>query len=109
MLRSILAPALLIVAGGLSLGLSGGQIVRCIRRRRSDDVTIVGWLCGAASQGCLVIVVVITNSSFWLALWEGAGMLEYLLAAWVAWWYRTAAAEVSLNPPASPVDGYSPD
>jgi len=70
MCRNLVAPALLVVAGVLSVGVSGGQVVRCLRRKKSDDVTIAGWLSGAGACACMLMVVLVTKSSLWLALWE---------------------------------------
>jgi len=89
MCRNLVAPALLVVAGVLSVGVSGGQVVRCLRRKKSDDVTIAGWLSGAGACACMLMVVLVTKSSLWLALWESAGIVEYLVPAAVAWWFRT--------------------
>ena len=85
----LLPPALVALAAILGGAISGGQILRCVQRKRSDDVSILGWLAGAASSACLLILCIVTRSSPWLIFWEGAGVAEYLLAAWVAWWYRT--------------------
>ncbi len=89
MWRNLVAPALLALAAVLSLGVSGGQVIRCVRRRKSDDVTIAGWLSGAGACACMLSIVLITKSSLWLALWESAGIVEYMAPAVVAWWYRT--------------------
>ena len=84
-------PALVAMAAILGCGISGGQMLRCVHRKRSDDVSIFGWLAGAASGICLVVVCFITQSSLWLAFWEGTGVAECLLTAFVAWKYRTPA------------------
>lgn len=89
MLDNLLPPALVAMAAILGCGISGGQIVRCVHRKRSDDASIFGWLAGAASGMCLVVLCFVTNSSPWLAFWEGASVVECLLTAWVAWKYRT--------------------
>lgn len=89
MLNDLFPPALVAMAAILGCGISGGQIMRCVRRKRSDDVSIFGWLAGAASGICLVVLCVVTNSSPWLAFWEGTGVAECLLTASVAWKYRT--------------------
>lgn len=91
MLDDLLPLALVAMAAILGCGISGGQIVRCVQRKRSDDVSIFGWLAGAASGMCLVVLCVVTRSSPWLAFWEGAGVAECLLTALVAWKYRTPA------------------
>jgi ABC-type enterobactin transport system permease subunit len=85
----LLPPALVALATILGCGVSGGQIVRCLHRKQSDDVSIFGWLAGAASGICLVTLCVITKSSPWLAFWEAAGVAECLFTALVAWRYRT--------------------
>ena len=91
MLDELVPPALLALAAILGCGISGGQIVRCVHRKRSDDVSISGWLAGAASGTCLVVVCFVTHSSLWLAFWEGTGVMECLLTAFVAWKYRSPA------------------
>jgi len=92
MWRVVLPPVLFAVAAVLSLGVSGGQVVRCIRRKRSDDVTILGWLSGAGACACLLSIALITRSSFWIVFWEAAGIVEYTAPAAVAWWYRSEKA-----------------
>ena len=92
MWHNIAIPILMAVAGILSLGVSGGQVARCIRRKSSDDVTIAGWLSGAAACVCMLGVAFITNA-WWFVLWEGLGILEYAAPAAVAWWYRSPGAE----------------
>lgn len=89
MSSNLLPPVLIALAAILGGAMSGGQILRCVVRKRSDDVSILGWLSGAGSCVCLLIVCVTTQSSGWLIFWEAAGVAEYLLAAWVAWRYRT--------------------
>lgn len=89
MSSDLLPPALVALATFLGGGMSGGQILRCIRRKRSEDVSIFGWLAGAASGMCLVTLCVVTKSSPWLAFWEAAGVAECLFTALVAWKYRT--------------------
>jgi hypothetical protein len=91
-MHELIAPALLVLAAILSVGVSGGQVIRCIRRRSSDDVTIAGWLSGAGACACMLGVVLVTKSSFWIALWETAGIFEYVAPAAVAWWYRSPKA-----------------
>jgi hypothetical protein len=92
MWREILPPVLFGVAAVLSLGVSGGQIVRCVRRKSSDDVTIAGWLSGAGACACLLSIALITRSSMWIVVWEAAGIVEYSAPAAVAWWYRSGSA-----------------
>jgi hypothetical protein len=89
--NDLLPPALVALAAILGGGISGGQMLRCVHRKRSDDVSIFGWLAGAASGTCLVVLCVVTRSSPWLAFWEGTGVAECLLTALVAWKYRTPA------------------
>lgn len=91
MSSDLLPPVLVAMAAVLGCGISGGQIMRCVHRKRSDDVSILGWLAGAASGACLVVVCVVTQSSPWLAFWEGTGVVECLLTALVAWKYRAPA------------------
>ncbi|UCC32402.1 MAG: hypothetical protein JSU86_08995 [Phycisphaerales bacterium] len=91
MSNDLLPPALVAMAAILGCGISGGQMLRCVHRKRSDDVSILGWLAGAASGMCLVVLCVVTQSSPWLAFWEGTGVAECLLTALVAWKYRTLA------------------
>lgn len=91
MSSDLLPPALVAMAAILGCGISGGQVLRCVHRKRSDDVSIFGWLAGAASGMCLVVLCFVTQSSPWLALWEGTGVVECLLTAFVAWKYRTPA------------------
>ncbi len=82
------AAMLVVLACVFGLGVSAGQITRCVRRKQSDDVSVVGWLAGAVSGACMVLCVLVTNSSLWLAAWEGAGVAECLFTAWIAWRYR---------------------
>ena len=91
MSNDLLAPGLVALAAILGCGISGGQMLRCVHRKRSDDVSIFGWLAGAASGACLVILCLVTNSSPWLAFWEGSGVAECLATALVAWKYRSPA------------------
>ena len=63
MASDFLPPALVAMATILGCGISGGQIMRCVYRKRSDDVSIIGWLAGAASGVCLVVLCVVTKSS----------------------------------------------
>ena len=93
MSNDLVAPVLVAAAAVLGCGISGGQMARCVRRKRSDDVSIFGWLAGAASGMCLVILCVVTESSPRLAFWEGTGVAECLFTALVAWKYRTPPVE----------------
>ncbi len=90
MSNDLAAPILVGLAILFGFGVSCGQMARCIRRKRSDDVSIVAWLAGAASCGCMVLLCFVTESSLWLAAWEGTGVAECLLAALVAWRYRSS-------------------
>ena len=90
MATNLTAAILVALATLFGFGVSCGQITRCVRRKQSDDVSVLAWLAGAASEACMVLVVLVTGSSLWLAAWEGAGVAECLITAGVAWKYRAA-------------------
>jgi len=102
MTTHLIAAALVVLASLFGLGLSCGQIARCVRRKQSDDVSIVAWLFGAASSLCMVLCVLVTGSSLWLAAWEGAGVAECLITVWIAWRYRQSASAAAVAVSAAP-------
>ena len=82
------AATLMAIAAVLSVGLSGGQAMRCLRRKSSEDVSIGGWLSGAASNAFVLGAALITHE-WWWAVWQGLGVVEYATPAAIAWWYRS--------------------